>query len=70
MSDQDADWTDEPDARDDYDTDDDGTCFHCGGDGYVYAIEDSCDPWNWGPNDLIRCRSCRGSGLAKDMTIW
>ena len=42
-------------------------CVICGGEGIV----DGSDFLDWdedGYNDLIECTSCRGSGLAKDMT--
>jgi hypothetical protein len=45
-------------------------CFWCGGDGYVEAQEQEPDSWNWGPDDIVPCISCGGSGSAKDMTIW
>ena len=59
-----GDYDDEQD-----DADADGDCYWCGGDGY-----DECsDPMQCTHRHvcgLCPCRSCGGSGLAKDMTIW
>lgn len=61
-------WSDDVYDRDDWDEDDDGDCFHCGGEGYVDGYED--DPLWFSPGEMERCSSCGGSGRAKDMTIW
>lgn len=61
-----APWDDGGEYPDD--CDDDGDCFHCGGDGYVDGYED--DPLWFEPGEMERCASCNGSGLRKDMTIW
>ncbi|MEW6169331.1 MAG: hypothetical protein AB1651_16795 [Pseudomonadota bacterium] len=47
--------------------DDEPSCLICGGEGWV----DGSDHLDWdedGYDDIIRCTSCKGSGLAKDMT--
>lgn len=47
--------------------DEEPTCLVCGGEGWV----EGSDHLDWdddGYDDLIECTSCRGSGLAKDMT--
>ena len=54
----------------DYGEDDSGDCPWCSGEGW-----DECDdPLQCtnahSPGGLCRCKSCGGSGLAKDMTIW
>lgn len=48
--------------------DESGDCYWCGGDGYVDGYED--DAIFYEPGEMIRCSSCNGSGMAKDMTIW
>lgn len=59
-----------PEYGDDYSDDEgcDGSCWHCGGDGFVDGYED--DPLWFAPGEMERCSSCGGSGRAKDMTIW
>lgn len=45
--------------------DDDTECLVCGGEGFI----DNPDPlWYGFDVKTIRCTSCNGSGLAKDMT--
>lgn len=47
--------------------DEEPLCLVCGGEGMV----DGSDHLDWdedGYDDFITCTSCRGSGLAKDMT--
>jgi hypothetical protein len=62
-----GDYDDDP--YDDYEFEDhEGDCGFCGGDGWVDGYED--DPIFYDPDELIRCASCNGSGLRKDMTIW
>jgi len=44
---------------------DDNECLVCGGEGFT----DNPDPLWYGFNvEMVRCTSCNGSGLAKDMT--
>lgn len=62
---------DEDDDRS-YEDESDGErdCFLCGGEGY----DDCDDPIECTSpqtrDGLCPCKSCGGSGLAKDMTIW
>jgi hypothetical protein len=42
-------------------------CVICGGEGFVEG-RDHLDWDESGYDDLIECTSCKGSGLAKDMT--
>jgi len=46
-------------------------CSWCGGDGYFNG-EDTpgFDHINDDPNETYDCPACRGSGLAKDQTLW
>lgn len=56
------------DMRDDeYDDecDPEPDCLICGGDGSL----EGDDPL-WDEGDYVRCYSCGGSGLRKDMTVW
>lgn len=43
----------------------DNECWKCGGDGF----EIGTDPF-WDEGETKPCHSCRGTGLAKDMTVW
>lgn len=58
------------DDEDDGPYDDERDCFHCGGDGWTECDDpiQCCNQHN--QSGLCRCKSCGGSGLAKDMTIW
>lgn len=47
--------------------DDEPVCLVCGGEGLVEG-RDHLDWDEDGYDDPIECTSCRGSGLAKDMT--
>lgn len=50
-----------------FDDGEEPACLICGGEGLV----DGSDHLDWdedGYDDVIRCTSCKGSGLAKDMT--
>lgn len=50
-----------------FDDGEEPACLICGGNGWV----DGSDHLDWdedGYDDVIRCTSCKGSGLAKDMT--
>ncbi|MGH9255364.1 MAG: hypothetical protein ACRD3C_12440 [Vicinamibacterales bacterium] len=50
--------------------DDDGEerdCIICGGEGYVFG-EDMGEPDWYDADEVVRCTSCQGSGLRKDMT--
>ena len=65
MSDQSGDDDGDYIEEDDFDS-----CHWCGGDGW-----DECDDpiqctSQHSDDGLCRCKSCGGSGLAKDMTIW
>lgn len=54
-----------------YENDDDGEsgeCYWCAGEGFVDGHEE--DAIFYTPGEMIRCSSCNGTGLAKDMTIW
>lgn len=52
---------------DEYSLDDEPPCLVCGGEGWVEGRDHlECD--EYGYDEIIRCTSCRGSGLAKDMT--
>lgn len=47
--------------------DEEPACLVCGGEGWV----EGSDHLDWdedGYDDMIKCTSCHGSGLAKDMT--
>ena len=63
----------EPMPMQDFVETDDGpepACLICGGDGYVEGA-DIAGMYDFGwidENKSYRCTSCRGSGLAKDMT--
>ena len=53
----------------DYETIDDYACEHCGGDGYIMAVDGDGSDWGEdtyaGPEDaVITCRFCGGSGSA------
>ncbi len=56
------------DSDDDYEyecCDGEGSCLVCGGEGFI----DNPDPlWYGFDRAEIKCTSCGGSGLAKDMT--
>jgi len=58
----------EPDSEldDEPDNDDDGACYWCAGEGY----DETDDPMWDGFGAIVRCKSCGGSGRARDMTIW
>jgi hypothetical protein len=73
-----ADRTPAEESDFDYDDEDGGDCFHCGGDGWVECNDPiECTrahrTYTGGGGyfgQLCRCSSCGGSGAAKDMTIW
>lgn len=53
------------DEYDEYDPEEEKECVVCGGEGLI----DNPDPlWYGFDIKIIPCTSCRGSGLAKDMT--
>ena len=47
--------------------DEERDCLICGGEGYVSG-EDMNDPLWYDADEVVRCTSCLGSGLRKDMT--
>jgi DnaJ-class molecular chaperone len=55
----------ECDEEDWYDELDDLDCLWCVGEGWVEGNESG-----WDDGDCVRCPSCGGSGLRKDMTLW
>lgn len=55
------------DTDDECSPDGEPLCLVCGGEGVVEG-RDHLDWDEDGYDDLIGCTSCRGSGLAKDMT--
>lgn len=50
-------------------TDQDRACSRCDGEGFQWGSEFN-DPLWFDAEELYPCASCRGSGLAKDMTLW
>jgi hypothetical protein len=57
------------DEYDEYDPDDDGSCYWCGGEGWD-ECDDPLECTKEHRDGMCRCSSCGGSGNAKDMTIW
>ncbi len=58
------------DEEDDYEAEDfdpESECLICGGEGWVTG-DTLMDPLYWNVDKAYTCRSCGGSGLAKDMT--
>ena len=48
--------------------DDELDCTHCGGEGFKEVDDplwDDCDEFGYGP-----CRSCNGTGLRKNQTVF
>jgi len=56
------------DEWDDNYEDDEYSCTHCGGEGFLEVDDvlwDDCDEYGWGP-----CNSCRGTGLRSHQWVF
>lgn len=54
-----------------YISDEDQSCWRCGGDGYIDGVEMAeYDPLWYDRNEFYKCNCCGGSGNADDCTYW